>query len=42
MASAGLAAVAAHRLPIGLRVGSIFDTSLRIGRTLRDRRKAVA
>jgi len=42
IASAGLAAVAAHRLPGGLRVGAIFDTSLRIGRTLRHRREAVA
>jgi MoaA/NifB/PqqE/SkfB family radical SAM enzyme len=42
MASAGMAAVAAHRLPGGLRVGAIFDTSLRIGRAIRNRREAVA
>jgi MoaA/NifB/PqqE/SkfB family radical SAM enzyme len=42
IASAGLAAVAAHRLPGGLRVGAIFDTSLRIGRAIRNRREAVA
>ena len=42
MASAGLAAVAAHRLPGGLRLGAIFDTSLRIGRAIRNRREAVA
>jgi MoaA/NifB/PqqE/SkfB family radical SAM enzyme len=34
MASAGLAAVARHRLPGGLRVGSIFDTSEKIGRAV--------
>jgi MoaA/NifB/PqqE/SkfB family radical SAM enzyme len=42
MASAGLAAVAAHRLPGGLRVGAIFGASLRIGRAMRNRREAVA
>ena len=42
IASAGLAAVAAHRLPGGLRVGAIFEASLRVGRALRDRREAVA
>ena len=42
MASAGLAAVAAHRLPGGLRVGAIFETSLRIGRAMRSGREAVA
>ena len=41
-ASAGLAAVAAHRLPGGLRVGAIFDASLRVGRTMRNRRQAAA
>ncbi len=34
MASAGLAAVARHRLPGGLRVGAIFDTSEKIGRRI--------
>lgn len=38
MASAGLKAVAAHRLPGGLRVGAIFEHSVRIGRTLNPRR----
>jgi MoaA/NifB/PqqE/SkfB family radical SAM enzyme len=42
IASAGLAAVAAHRLPGGVRVGALFDGSLRIGRALRTRREAVA
>jgi MoaA/NifB/PqqE/SkfB family radical SAM enzyme len=42
IASAGLAAVGAHRLPGGLRVGAIFETSLKVGRALRGRREAVA
>ena len=42
IASAGLAAVGAHRLPGGLRVGAIFETSLKVGRVLRGRREAVA
>jgi sulfatase maturation enzyme AslB (radical SAM superfamily) len=42
MASAGLKAVAAHRLPGGLRVGTIFETSLKIGRALAARRVAPA
>jgi MoaA/NifB/PqqE/SkfB family radical SAM enzyme len=39
IASAALAAVGAHRLPGGLRVGAIFETSLKIGRVMRDRRE---
>jgi MoaA/NifB/PqqE/SkfB family radical SAM enzyme len=39
VASAALAAVGAHRLPGGLRVGAIFETSLKIGRVMRDRRE---
>jgi len=35
IASAGLGAVSRHRLPGGLRVGAIFDGSLRIGRGVR-------
>jgi MoaA/NifB/PqqE/SkfB family radical SAM enzyme len=35
IASAGLGAIARHRLPGGLRVGTIFDQSLRIGRSVR-------
>lgn len=35
IASAGLAAVGRHRLPGGIRVGALFDRSLRIGRTVR-------
>ncbi len=35
IASAGLDAVARHRLPGGIRVGAIFEHSLRIGRTVR-------
>jgi MoaA/NifB/PqqE/SkfB family radical SAM enzyme len=42
IASAGLAAVGAHRLPGGLRVGAIFETSLKVGRMMRGRREAVA
>ena len=38
----GLAAVASHRLPGGVRVGAIFDASLRVGRSMRSRREAVA
>jgi MoaA/NifB/PqqE/SkfB family radical SAM enzyme len=34
-ASAGLGAVGRHRLPGGVRVGTLFDHSLRIGQTLR-------
>jgi MoaA/NifB/PqqE/SkfB family radical SAM enzyme len=39
VASAALAAVGAHRLPGGIRVGAIFETSLKIGRVMRDRRE---
>ena len=39
IASAGLAAVAAHRLPGGIRVGAIYETSLKIGRSMRARRE---
>lgn len=42
MASAGLKAVAAHRLPGGIPVGALFRSSLRIGRTVRQRRQAAA
>ena len=35
IASAGLGAVARHRLPGGIRVGAIFENSLRIGRSVR-------
>jgi MoaA/NifB/PqqE/SkfB family radical SAM enzyme len=38
IASAGLAAVGAHRLPGGLRVGAVFETSLKVGRRMRSRR----
>jgi MoaA/NifB/PqqE/SkfB family radical SAM enzyme len=38
IASAALKAVAAHRLPGGLRVGAIFESSLRIGSALAARR----
>lgn len=37
IASAGLGAVARHRLPGGLRVGAIYERSLRIGRRRRKR-----
>jgi MoaA/NifB/PqqE/SkfB family radical SAM enzyme len=42
IASAGLGAVARHRLPGGLRVGAIFDHSLRIGRGVRRLRSIAA
>jgi MoaA/NifB/PqqE/SkfB family radical SAM enzyme len=42
IASAGLDAVARHRLPGGLRVGAIFENSLRIGRGVRSLRAGVA
>ena len=42
IASAGLDAVARHRLPGGLRVGAIFEHSLRIGRGVRRIRSAVS
>jgi hypothetical protein len=38
IASAALGAVGAHRLPGGIRVGAIFETSLKIGRAVRARR----
>ena len=40
IASAGLGAIGRHRLPGGLRVGAIFEQSLRIGRTVRRFRTA--
>jgi MoaA/NifB/PqqE/SkfB family radical SAM enzyme len=40
IASAALAAVAHHRLPGGIRVGAIFEQSLRIGRGVRRMRPA--
>jgi len=43
IASAGLKAVGAHRIAGGsIRVGAIFETSIKIGRKLRTRREAVA
>ncbi len=42
IASAGLAAVGRHRLPGGLRVGAIFETSLSVGRTMRDLRQQLS
>jgi len=39
IASAALGAVGAHRLPGGLRVGVIFETSLRIGRAVKAKRQ---
>jgi MoaA/NifB/PqqE/SkfB family radical SAM enzyme len=38
IASAGLGAIARHRLPGGLRVGAIFENSLRVGRRIREMR----
>jgi MoaA/NifB/PqqE/SkfB family radical SAM enzyme len=42
IASAGLGAVARHRLPGGLRVGAIFEHSLRIGQSVRRLRSSAA
>src|SRR3954471_19707102 len=43
IASAGLKAVGAHKIAGGtIRVGAIFETSIKIGRRLRHRREAVA
>jgi MoaA/NifB/PqqE/SkfB family radical SAM enzyme len=42
IASAGLGAIARHRLPGGLRVGAIFENSLRIGKTVRQMRSTAA
>ena len=43
IASAGLKAVGAHKIIGGtVRVGAIFETSLKIGRSVRNRREAVA
>jgi MoaA/NifB/PqqE/SkfB family radical SAM enzyme len=42
IASAGLDAVSRHRLPGGLRVGAIFEQSLRIGRGVRRLRSVAA
>jgi len=41
MASAGLAAVARHELPGGLRVGRVFEASLRVGDAVRAVRERV-
>jgi hypothetical protein len=38
MASAGLAAVGEHRLPGGIRIGALLETSLKVGRRMRNRR----
>ena len=38
IASAGLGAIARHRLPGGLRVGAIFENSLQVGRKVRQLR----
>ena len=35
LASAGLAAVGRHRLPIGVRVQTLFDASLKVGAMVR-------
>jgi MoaA/NifB/PqqE/SkfB family radical SAM enzyme len=42
IASAGLGAVSRHRLPGGLRVGAIFDHSLRIGRGVKRLRSSMS
>jgi len=42
IASAGLKAVGAHKLAGGIRVGAIFETSIKIGQRLRSRREKVA
>jgi MoaA/NifB/PqqE/SkfB family radical SAM enzyme len=42
IASAGLGAIARHRLPGGLRVGAIFENSLKVGRKVRQLRASPA
>jgi len=42
IASAGLGAIARHRLPGGLRVGAIFENSLKVGRKVRQLRARAA
>jgi MoaA/NifB/PqqE/SkfB family radical SAM enzyme len=42
IASAGLGAIARHRLPGGIRVGAIFENSLKVGRKLRQFRATAA
>ena len=42
IASAGLEAIARHRLPLGLRVGAIFEGSLRVGESVRRMRQRSA
>ena len=42
IASAGLEAIARHRLPGGLRVGAIFENSLKVGRRVRQLREGTA
>ena len=42
MASAGLEAVGRHRLPGGLRIGSVFDASLAVGRTMKELREQLS
>jgi MoaA/NifB/PqqE/SkfB family radical SAM enzyme len=42
IASAGLGAIARHRLPGGLRVGAIFENSLKVGRKVRQLRASAA
>jgi len=40
VASAGLSAVTRHRLPVGVRVGTLLDTSLRVGDRVSGRGRA--
>jgi MoaA/NifB/PqqE/SkfB family radical SAM enzyme len=42
MASAGLAAVGRHRLPGGIRIGSIFEASFAVGERVRSMRDSLA
>lgn len=42
VASVGLHAVGAHRLPVGIRTGTVFDASLRVGSTVRRVRERLA
>jgi MoaA/NifB/PqqE/SkfB family radical SAM enzyme len=42
VASAGLGAIARHRLPGGIRVGAIFENSLKVGRRVRQLREGGA
>jgi hypothetical protein len=41
MATAGMAAIGNHRLPGGLRLGTVFDASLKVGAAVDRIREAI-